>query len=90
MECRTVVYAATGRVVRRRDGKREREKEGGWTWKREGKDARVVWSHWRVRRRLIRPRGRCDAAHAMVDNEFPAAEKILRDIENTVRRNPAM
>ncbi|KMQ90984.1 hypothetical protein RF55_9198, partial [Lasius niger] len=25
----------------------------------------------------------------MVDNEFPAAEKILRDIENTIRRNPA-
>ncbi|XP_011638486.1 protein prenyltransferase alpha subunit repeat-containing protein 1 isoform X2 [Pogonomyrmex barbatus] len=26
----------------------------------------------------------------MVDNEFPAAEKILRDIENTVRRNPTI
>jgi len=26
----------------------------------------------------------------MVDNEFPAAEKILRDIENTIRRNPTM
>ncbi|XP_011257308.1 protein prenyltransferase alpha subunit repeat-containing protein 1 [Camponotus floridanus] len=38
----------------------------------------------------IHPRGRCDAAHTMVDNEFPAAEKILRDIESTIRRNPSI
>ncbi|XP_012536216.2 LOW QUALITY PROTEIN: protein prenyltransferase alpha subunit repeat-containing protein 1 [Monomorium pharaonis] len=31
-----------------------------------------------------------DAARTMVDNEFPAAEKILRDIENTIRRNPTI
>lgn len=34
--------------------------------------------------------GNVDTVRTMVDNEFPAAEKILRDIENTIRRNPTM